>query len=52
MTGLSWMPRLRTSGEIALMAGMMFHGGFLPVHLDFNPYCTPCMEVLYFRALE
>ncbi len=32
MTGLSWMPRLRTSGEIALMAGMMFHGGFLPVH--------------------
>ena len=52
MTGLSWMPRLRTSGEIALMAGMMFHGGFLPVHLDFNPYCTSCMEVLYFRALE
>lgn len=52
MTDLSWMPRLRTSGEIALMAEMMFHGGFLPVHLDFNPYCAPCMEVLYFRALE
>lgn len=52
MTGLPWMPRLRTSGEIALLAGMMFDGGFLPVHLDFNPYCTPCMEVLYFRALE
>lgn len=52
MTGLPWMPRLRTSGEIALLAGMMFHGGYLPVHLDFTPYCTPCMEVLYFRALE
>jgi hypothetical protein len=52
MTGLPWMPRLRTSSEIAMLAGMMFNGGFLPVHLDFNPYCTSCMEVLYFRALQ
>jgi Methyltransferase domain len=52
MTGLSWMPRTRSSGELALFAGMMFNGGgYVPVHLDFNPYCTPCMEVLFVQGV-
>lgn len=52
MTGVSWMPRTRSSGELALFAGMMFTGGgYLPVHLDFNPYCAPCMEVLYVQGV-
>ena len=51
MTGLSWMPRTRSAAEVALLSSMMFSAGhYLPIQLDFNPYCTTCMEVLYFRA--
>lgn len=52
MTGLSWMPRTRSAVELALFAGMMFTGGgYLPVHVDFNPYCTPCMEALHVQGV-
>jgi hypothetical protein len=51
MTGLPWMPRMRSSAEIALLMAMLFNvGGYMPVKLDFNPYCTSCMEVLLFRG--
>jgi hypothetical protein len=51
MTSLPWMLRARTSAEVALFGGMMFHGGgYLPIHTDFNRYCSSCLEVLYFRA--
>lgn len=51
MTGLSWMERTRSAGEISLLSGMMFNaGGYLPTKLDFNTHCTSCMEVLYVRA--
>ena len=51
MNGLSWMPRTRSAAEVALLTSMMFTaGGYLPLKLDFNPFCTSCMEVLYFRA--
>jgi hypothetical protein len=52
MTGQSWMPRTRTSAEIALLIGMMFTaGGYLPVHTDFTPFCSSCLEVTFFRAV-
>ncbi|KAL7575203.1 hypothetical protein ACA910_018690 [Epithemia clementina (nom. ined.)] len=52
MTGLDWMPRVRTSGEIALMMNMMFQGGgYLPILQDFSPGCGPCMEVVFFKVL-
>jgi Methyltransferase domain len=51
MTGLPWMPRMRSAGEIALLMGMLFNAaGYMPVKLDFNPHCTSCMEVLFFRG--
>jgi len=51
MTSLPWMPRTRTAAEIALLGSTMFNaGGYMPIHLDFNPHCTSCMEVLYFRT--
>lgn len=51
MTPLPWMPRARSAAEIAMLGSMMFNaGGYMPVHLDFNPHCTSCMEVLYFRT--
>jgi hypothetical protein len=52
MTGVSWMPRTKTTAEIALLCGMMFNGGgYLPIHQYWHPACPCCMEVLYFRAL-
>jgi hypothetical protein len=52
MTGQSWMPRYRTSAEIALLMGMMFTaGGYLPVHTDFTHFCPSCLEVVFFRAV-
>ena len=52
MTGIEWMPRVLSAGEIALFSSMMYQGGgYLPIHLDFNKYCPPCMEVLYYKAI-
>lgn len=52
MHGVKWMPRTLSAGELALFSGMMYMGGgYLPIHLDFNPHCTPCMEVLFFKAV-
>jgi hypothetical protein len=52
MTGQSWMPRTRTSAEIALLMGMMFTaGGYLPVHTAFSRHCSSCLEVVLFRAV-
>jgi hypothetical protein len=52
MTGQSWMPRSRTSAEIAMLMGMMFTaGGYLPVYTEFEPHCTSCLEVTFFRAV-
>ena len=50
MTGLPWRLRTRTSAEVALFSAMMFNaGGYIPILIDYTPYCPPCMEVLYFR---
>lgn len=52
MTGVEWMPRTRGAGELALFSALMYAGGgYLPIHQDFNPHCTTCMEVLYYKAL-
>jgi Methyltransferase domain len=50
MTGVQWMLRTKSSAEIALFSSMMHRAGYLPILLDFNKYCTTCMEVLYFRS--
>jgi Methyltransferase domain len=50
MTGVEWMLRTKSSAEIALFSSMMHRAGYLPILLDFNKYCTTCMEVLYFRS--
>lgn len=52
MTGVEWMPRIRSSGELALFSSTMFTtGGYLPILTeDILPWCPSCMEVLYFRA--
>ena len=52
MTGIEWMPRVLSSGELALFSSMMYQGGgYLPIHLDFDPGCSSCMEVLYYKTL-
>jgi hypothetical protein len=52
MTGVEWMARTRSAGEIALLQDTMYlGGGYLPIHLDFNRFCSPCMEVLFFKAV-
>lgn len=52
MTGLRWMLRTRSSAEIAMFMSTMFTaGGYLPVHTEFSPGCTSCMEVLFFRVV-
>ena len=52
MTGVPWMPRLRSSGELALLTGMMFTGGgYMPILRQYVlPWCPACLEVLYFRV--
>jgi Methyltransferase domain len=51
MTGLPWMLRMRSSAEITLLMAMLFNvAGYMPVKLDYNPYCKSCMEVLFFRG--
>lgn len=51
MTGIPWMPRVRTSGEIALFMTMMFQGGgYIPILQDFSPGCNTCMEVVFFKV--
>jgi Methyltransferase domain len=51
MTGLPWMLRMRSTAEITLLMAMMFNvAGYMPVKLDYNPYCKSCMEVLFFRG--
>ncbi|CAB9503676.1 expressed unknown protein [Seminavis robusta] len=52
MTGISWMPRTRTTAEIALLSGMMYTGGgYMPIFRNWIKYCPSCMEVLFFRML-
>jgi len=52
MTGVEWMLRTRGAGELALFSSMMYlGGGYLPIHLDFNPGCVSCMEVLYYKTV-
>jgi hypothetical protein len=52
MTGVEWMSRTRSAGEIALLLDAMYlGGGYLAIHLDFNRFCSTCMEVLFFKAV-
>ncbi|CAB9525116.1 expressed unknown protein [Seminavis robusta] len=52
MTGVSWMPRSRTTAEIALLSNMMFTGGgYMPTFRRWIRFCPSCIEVLYFRTL-
>jgi hypothetical protein len=52
MTGVEWMTRTRSAGELALFSALMYSGGgYLPIHQDFNPHCSTCMEVLYYKVV-
>jgi hypothetical protein len=52
MFDLPWMLRMRKAGEVALLFGTVYRkGGYLLVHVNFNPGCAPCLEVLFVRIL-
>mmetsp|Transcript_3342 Transcript_3342/g.3855 ORF Transcript_3342/g.3855 Transcript_3342/m.3855 type:complete len:440 (+) Transcript_3342:122-1441(+) len=51
MIDLPWIMRWRKTGEIALFSAMMYNvGGYLPVRIEPQGDCDPCMEVLYIRV--
>lgn len=52
MYDLPWMLRARQASEISMLVSHMYRaGGYLPVHVDYNPGCAPCLEVLFVKVL-
>ncbi|KAL3912305.1 MAG: hypothetical protein SGILL_006936, partial [Bacillariaceae sp.] len=51
MTGVEWMPRTLSAGELALFGNVMYQGGgYVPIQLDFNPYCIG-MNMIYSKYM-
>lgn len=52
MYDLPWLLRSRQAAEVTLLIGQMYRqGGYLPVYVDYNPGCGPCLEVLFVKVL-
>jgi hypothetical protein len=52
MYDLPWMMRARQASEISMLISHMYRsGGYMPVHVDYDPGCAPCLEVLFVKVL-